>query len=80
MNPQGITMKKLSHNYVWNMIGVLLSFLFPFFSFVYLSRVIGVAGLGKVEYVMAVVNMAMVLSRLGIQNYAIGRASGYRDD
>ncbi|MDR0948761.1 MAG: flippase [Lachnospiraceae bacterium] len=72
--------KHLTANYAWNFVGVLLGFLFPVLSFMYVSRIIGVDGLGKVEYSFAIVNMAIVVSRLGIQTYAIGKASGYRDD
>ena len=54
--------------------------LFPLISFPYISRVLGVEGIGKFQYCTSVISYFTLFSSLGINTYAIREAAKVRGD
>jgi O-antigen/teichoic acid export membrane protein len=72
--------KSLTSNYIFNVSLTVLNLLFPMITFPYVSRVIGVSGVGKVGYVTSIVNYFLIFASLGIPNYGVREIAKSSDD
>lgn len=72
--------KSLKKNTVFNFLKAIVSLIFPFITFPYVSRVLGVEKIGQVNFANNLVNYFVLISGLGISNYAIREGVKYRDD
>ena len=63
--------KSLKVNVILNGIRTFLFIVFPLITFPYVSRVLGVENLGKVNFTIAVISYFSLLAGLGTRNYAI---------
>ena len=57
-----------------------MSVLFPLITFPYASRVLGAAGIGKVNYATSIISYFSMFAALGISTYAIREGARIRDD
>lgn len=72
--------KSLGKNSVMNFIKTLLGLLFPLITFPYASRVLGVGGIGRVNFANSIINYFVLIAGLGIANYAIREGAKIRDN
>lgn len=70
----------LGRNAVLNGIKTACSIFFPFISFSYCSRIIGADGLGAYSFGQSIIAYLLLVSTLGIPNYAIREGSIVRED
>ena len=63
--------KSLKTNFVFYCIKSLMAVIFPLISFPYASRVLGVEGIGTVQYCTSVISYFTLIAGLGISTYAI---------
>jgi len=63
--------KSIKKNFVWNTILKLSAIVFPLLIYPYVSRVIGVEGIGRVSFATSVISYFMIISQLGIPTYGI---------
>lgn len=70
--------KSLSINAILNIIKTSLGMLFPLITFPYVSRILLVENIGKVNYAASVVGYFSLIAALGIQVYAIREGSRLR--
>ena len=75
-----VTGKSLAKNYFFNLIKTLCSVLFPLITFAYSSRVLGVDGLGKVNFAKSFITYFSMIAMLGINQYGTREAAKVRDD
>ena len=75
-----IKQKSISINLIANGIKTLMSVLFPLITFPYASRVLGAAGIGKVNYATSIISYFSMFAALGISTYAIREGARIRDD
>lgn len=71
--------KSISKNYIYNVSYQLLTLITPFITTPYLSRVLGPHGIGIYSYTTSIVSYFILLSSLGIANYA-QREIAYNQD
>lgn len=71
--------KSLFKNYFYNVTLTILNLLFPIITFPYVSRVLGVNSIGKVNYVNSVVSYFILFASLGIPLYGIREIAKVRD-
>lgn len=67
-------------NTVYNTIKTVFGIIFPLITFPYITRVLGVDNVGKVNYGNSIVNYFTLIAGLGISTYAIRECSKVRDD
>lgn len=67
-------------NFVFNAIKSVMVIVFPLISFPYISRVLGVEGLGKFQYCYSVISYFILFASLGISTYAVREAAKCRKD
>lgn len=72
--------KSLAVNAVLNVVRNVSGILFPLITFPYVSRVLGVEGLGKYNFAYSIITYFNMLAGLGISTYAIREGSGFRED
>ncbi|WP_373212132.1 flippase [Ruminococcus sp. 5_1_39BFAA] len=72
--------KSLKVNSAINIIKTILSIIFPLITFPYASRVLGVNGIGKVDYANSVANYFVLFAELGITTYTIREGAKIRDN
>lgn len=72
--------KSLKINSVINIIKTILSIIFPLITFPYASRVLGVTGIGKVDYANSISNYFVLFAELGISTYAIREGAKIREN
>lgn len=72
--------EKITTNFIFNTIKTVMVVLFPLISFPYISRVLGVEGIGKFQYCTSVISYFTLFSSLGINTYAIREAAKVRGD
>ncbi len=70
----------LKKNAVYNTIKSLSSFLFPFITFYYASRVVGAKYIGRVNWAASVISYFSLIAVFGISTYAVRECSQIRDD
>lgn len=64
-------MKSIKKNAIINIIRVAANMIFPILIFPYISRVLGPAGLGKVNFATATMNYFTLIASLGIPTYGV---------
>ena len=72
--------KKLFSNYIYNTIFTCLNLLFPIITLPYISRIIGVDGIGKVNFSNSIVNYFLMIASLGIPLYGVREIARVRND
>ena len=72
--------KSLKINSVINIIKTILGIIFPLITFPYASRILGVSGIGKVDYAYSVANYFVLFAELGISTYTVREGAKVRDD
>lgn len=66
-------------NTVYNTIKTVFGIIFPLITFPYITRVLGVDNVGKINYGNSIVNYFSLIAGLGISTYAIRECSKVRD-
>ena len=72
--------KSISINLIANSIKTLMGIIFPLITFPYASRVLGAAGIGKVNYASSIISYFSMFAALGISTYAVRDGARIRDD
>jgi len=72
--------KSLKINYILNLIKTTLGILFPLISYPYVSRVLSVAGLGKINFSTSYANYFILFAAFGVSTFAVRDGAKYRDD
>ncbi|HHD2753330.1 TPA: oligosaccharide flippase family protein [Clostridium perfringens] len=72
--------KNLISNYIYNMMFSILNLLFPLITLPYVSRIIGVDGIGKVNFANSIVNYFLMVASLGIPLYGVREIAKVRND
>ena len=72
--------KSLLQNYIFNLIKTLNGILFPIITFAYSSRVLGVDGVGQVNFAKSVIAYFTMLAMLGMNYYGTREAAKLRND
>ena len=72
--------KKLGLNAVMNIVKSIIGMLFPLITFPYVSRVLSVSNIGKVNYANSIISYFVLLAMLGIQVYATREGARIRND
>lgn len=80
MSDKVMKQKSITINLIANGIKTLMSVLFPLITFPYASRVLGAAGIGKVNYASSIISYFSLFAALGISTYAVREGSRIRDD
>ena len=65
---------------VLNAVSGILSILFPFITFPYVSKILGVEQMGQFSFASSIANYLLLFSALGISTYAIREGAKIRDD
>ena len=71
---------KLKSNMLINAVKSLMSVVFPLVSFPYISRTLGVEGMGQYSFSCSVINYVSLIAGLGISTYAIREGSRIRNN
>ena len=72
--------KSFKKNYFYNLIFTFLNMIFPLLTAPYLSRVLGVENIGRVNYAVTIVNWFIVFSSFGIPRYGLREIARKRND
>lgn len=72
--------RKIKKNFIFNTIKTIMVVVFPLISFPYISRVLGVEGVGRVQYCTSVISYFILFASLGITNYSVREGVKYRGD
>ncbi|HRR75783.1 MAG TPA: flippase [Ruminococcus sp.] len=72
--------KSIKLNFIMNTILTMSSFIFPLITFPYVSRVLGPAGTGKVQFALSFISYFTLVAHLGIPTYGIRACASVRDD
>ncbi len=72
--------KTIKVNFIFNTLKTIMVVFFPLISFPYISRVLGVTGIGKYQYCSSVINYFILFASLGISSYSIREGAKIRDD
>lgn len=75
-----IKQKSLGLNMIMNVILTMSSLIFPLITFPYVSRIVGVEGIGKVTFATSVITYFSMFAQLGIPTYGIRACAKVRDD
>lgn len=70
----------LKKNSLINLFKTVISLSFPLITFPYVSRILGVENIGKVNFANSIMNYFVLIAGLGISNYAIREGAKVRDD
>lgn len=71
---------RIGSNTIYNTIKTVFGIIFPLITFPYISRVLGVENIGKINYGLSVVNYFSLIASLGITTYAIRECSKVREN
>lgn len=71
--------RSIRANFVLNIVRTIMNMLFPILTFSYASRIIGVDGIGKVNFVKSFIQVFIMISVLGITTYGIREGAKLRD-
>lgn len=71
--------KSLVANATLNMIRTILGIIFPLITFPYISRVLGVTNIGKINFASSIVSYFSLIGAFGVANYAIREGARVRD-
>ena len=75
-------MPSIRKNLVYSILLVLANYLFPFLTYPYVSRVLGVDNIGAVNFVDSVINYFILFSMLGVETFGVrelAKHRGHRD-
>ena len=75
-----VKQKSLTINMIMNVILTMSSLIFPLITFPYVSRIVGVEGIGKVTFATSVITYFSMFAQLGIPTYGIRACAKVRDD
>ena len=73
-------MPSLKRNLFYSILLVLANYVFPFLTYPYVSRVLGVTGIGACNFVDSVINYFIIFSTLGIDTYGVREIAKHKDD
>ena len=73
-------MPSLKRNLLYSILLVLANYVFPFLTYPYVSRVLGVTGIGACNFVDSVINYFILFSTLGIDSYGVREIAKHKDD
>lgn len=71
--------KSLKINGILNGIRIISTMIFPIVTFPYVSRILQVENLGKVNFAISIISYFLLIATLGISNYAIREGARLRD-
>ena len=71
---------KNKKNAILNVIKSLMSIIFPLITYPYVTRILGVENLGKINYTNSIVSYFALIASLGITTYAIREGAKIRND
>lgn len=72
--------KSVKVNFAYNLINSVVGLLFPIITFPYVTRVIMADGIGKVNFLNAIISYIALFSAIGIPIYAVREIAKVRDD
>lgn len=72
--------KSLKKNAILNSIRNILRLIFPLITIPYVSRMLGVENVGKYSFAFSIISYFIILSKLGIETFAVREGSKYRDN
>lgn len=64
-------MKSIKSNFIWNTILKVSALIFPLIIYPYVSRTVGVEGVGRVSFAISVIAYFSIIAQLGIPTYGI---------
>lgn len=70
----------LAKNAVFNTVKTIMSLVFPLITFPYVSRILGAANIGKINYANSIVSYFALFAALGLTNYAIREGAKIKND
>ncbi len=73
-------MPSLKNNIFYSILLVLANYVFPFLTYPYVSRVLGVTGIGAYNFVDSVINYFILFSSLGINTLGVREISRNKDN
>lgn len=73
-------MPSLKKNIFYSVLLVLANYVFPFLTYPYVSRVLGVTGIGACNFVDSVINYFILFSTLGIDSLGVREIAKHKDD
>ena len=73
-------MPSLKNNLFYSILLVLANYVFPFLTYPYVSRVLGVTGIGACNFVDSVINYYILFSSLGIATLGVREIAKHKDD
>ena len=71
---------KLTNNFIYNIILTVSGYVFPFLTFPYVTRVLGPSGIGEANFVLSIVDYAVMFSTLGIGSIGIKEIAKCNED
>ena len=72
--------KSVGKNAVLNVFRTVLTLIFPLITFPYISRVLQVENLGKVNFVNSIISYFILFATLGVKTYGTREVSAIRED
>ena len=72
--------KSIKLNVFLNVSRTFLSIVFPIITFPYITRILGVNNVGRLNYTASIINFFTLISSLGINSYAIREGAYFRED
>ncbi len=72
--------KSIMKNYLFNLVKTLTGLLFPVITFAYSSRILGVEGIGKVNFSKSYITYFAMIALLGMNYYGTREAAKIRDN
>ena len=72
--------KSLQLNMVLNIVRGMMNVIFPLITYPYVSRILGVEQLGRLDFSQSIINYIVLIAGLGFANYIIREGSPLRDN
>ena len=73
-------MRSLRKNYFYSILLVMANYVFPFLTYPYVSRVLGVTGIGACNFVDSIINYFILFSMLGIETLGVREIAKHKGD
>ena len=73
-------MRSLRKNYFYSVLLVMANYVFPFLTYPYVSRVLGVTGIGACNFVDSIINYFILFSTLGIETLGVREIAKQKGD
>ena len=74
------TQTSIKKNFIMNVILTMSSFIFPFITFPYISRILLPTGTGKIQFVTSVVTYFNMFAQLGTYSYGVREIALNKDN